>query len=101
VLAVAAMVLCSGCGMPVYFTGYLTGAELDGKTRAEVIAQLGLPTAVSLRGDLLYAIRSAWYHYNDLQWVYRVVRFDAQGRVLGATPPRQTRRSVEALAARL
>lgn len=102
-LAVAAVaLLVSACFLPpIKYTGYVTGADLDGKTRPEVIAQLGLPSAVSPTGDLLYAIPSAGYHYNGEQLVYRIVRFDARGVVVQATPPKQTTLSLASLCDRL
>lgn len=95
--------LLAGC-IPVpprRITGYLVDAELAGRTRAEVIAEIGLPSAVGSSGAFLYAIPSTWYHYNDGLLVYRIVRFDERGVVTHVTPPEETDASVAALASRL
>lgn len=76
---------------PARPTGYLVDAALVGRPRADVLAEIGLPTAVLLDGSFLYLIPAKWYSYNGL-FVYRVVRFDAQGTVVAATPSKETRR---------
>lgn len=99
-LALLATALVSSCVLGplpvvVHWTRYLGNAELEGRSRAEVLAELGPPTAVNADGStLLYALRDANWTVFVLQrlfdidphWDVRFVDFDASGKVRIATP---------------
>ncbi|MBL8755122.1 MAG: hypothetical protein JNK15_17595 [Planctomycetes bacterium] len=100
-IVVVAVAAAACFAPPIHYTGYVTGVDVVGMTRPNVIRTLGLPTAASASGDLLYAIPSAFYHFNGEQLVYRIVRFDARGVVREASPVVQTSRTVESLCTKL
>ena len=88
-------------------TGYLADAELEGRSRAEVLRQLGLPAAVTLDGSrMLFAapdanwVLVAWpYIYMDIDahWDARFVTFAPNGTVRSATPVQQRNTSLQIL----
>ncbi len=111
-LAASSMPGCVMGPVPVlvHWTNFLRDAELVGMSRAEVIGELGLPTAISAdERCFLYALRDAnWFFVVtsaaidlDPHWDVRFVEFDSMGRVQSAPPMTQRAEPFEKLVGEL
>jgi hypothetical protein len=91
----------ASCVVPdvTHWNGYMNGAQLEGRSRAEVLAELGPPAALRDDGSvLMYALPdNDWvlvlaFHFVgavfalDPHWDVRFVAFDSHGVVQVATP---------------
>jgi hypothetical protein len=106
----------AGCLLPdvAHWNGYVNRAELAGRSRAEVLAELGPPAALRDDGSvLLYALPDndwvvviAFYFAGvvfqlDPHWDVRFVGFDANGVVQVATPKQDRYATLDALVGEL
>lgn len=90
-------------------TGYLSGARLEARTQAEVLGELGPPTALRADGSaFLYALPDndwifafGWIAYVVIplnpHWDVRYVGFDRRGVVMEASGKSESRASLDAL----